>query len=77
VILPVANVANPQAIVQVCNSLSDALRMAGKNRNILIAGSLFLAGEALELLDSEDMLGNKNERWLNELAENKYYEKQK
>ncbi len=42
--------ANPQAVICECNSLTSALEQAGHDRFVTIAGSLYLIGEALELL---------------------------
>ena len=45
--------ANPAAAIVVCTSLPDALKRASPARSILITGSLYLIGEALELLQKE------------------------
>ncbi len=41
---------NPEAQVAVCVSLADALRLAGNDPFVVIAGSLYLIGEAMEFL---------------------------
>ena len=57
--------ANPTAEIVVCDSLPDALRRAADAPFVLITGSLYLIGEALELLDLTP--GNvPSERGLNE-----------
>jgi dihydrofolate synthase/folylpolyglutamate synthase len=45
---------DPRVGVQVCVSLREALAYAARDRMIVIAGSLYLIGEALELLAPED-----------------------
>ena len=42
---------NPAATVNACASLSEALERAARDGFVVIAGSLYLVGEALELLD--------------------------
>jgi folylpolyglutamate synthase/dihydropteroate synthase len=42
--------SNPRAPIDVCVSLADALNKAGDSPFIVIAGSLYLVGEAMELL---------------------------
>lgn len=42
--------ANPQSSVHVCGSLADALRASANDPLVLIAGSLYLVGEAMEQL---------------------------
>jgi dihydrofolate synthase/folylpolyglutamate synthase len=42
--------ANPQATTQLANGLKEALELARNHPHVLIAGSLYLVGEALELL---------------------------
>jgi len=42
--------ANPSAQVVICTSLEDAIEHAQDARWLLITGSLFLVGQALELL---------------------------
>jgi dihydrofolate synthase / folylpolyglutamate synthase len=56
--------ANPSANVSVGHSLSDALEKAALEKFIIITGSLYLIGEALELLGSASPA--KSERELNE-----------
>ncbi|MGD0349168.1 MAG: folylpolyglutamate synthase/dihydrofolate synthase family protein [Verrucomicrobiota bacterium] len=56
--------ANPMAEVAVCDSLSDALGKTTRDDFILITGSLYLVGEALELLGLSP--ANGGERGLNE-----------
>jgi dihydrofolate synthase / folylpolyglutamate synthase len=41
---------NPAAVVAACHSLSDALERAADKKFVVITGSLYLVGEALELL---------------------------
>jgi len=55
--------ANPAARVVTCNSVNDALRQASEARFVLLTGSLYLVGEALELLGGGQSIG---ERALNE-----------
>jgi dihydrofolate synthase/folylpolyglutamate synthase len=56
--------ANPSADVSICHSLDEALRKAAGSRFIVITGSLYLIGEALELLGYA--ASTKSERELNE-----------
>ena len=42
--------SNPSAQIEVCQSLADALRAASAVPFVIIAGSLYLVGEAMELL---------------------------
>jgi len=42
--------ANPRAEVKACASLSAALQDSAQDRFVAIAGSLYLVGEAMELL---------------------------
>jgi dihydrofolate synthase/folylpolyglutamate synthase len=64
---PVCRAANPQAEIRETNSLADALAIVKKDSFVVIAGSLYLVGEAMELLKlSSD--GPANERNLNEWA---------
>jgi dihydrofolate synthase/folylpolyglutamate synthase len=42
--------ANPQAVIEVCDSLKDALQKVSAVPFVVIAGSLYLIGEAMELL---------------------------
>ena len=57
--------ANPAAEVLVCDSLQDGINRASQDEFVIITGSLYLIGEAMELLD---LAPNKpaNERGLNE-----------
>ena len=57
--------ANPAADVASCDSLPDALARAAQDKFIVIAGSLYLVGEALVLLDPA-FRGAGDERKLNE-----------
>ena len=45
--------ANPRATVKCCLSLSEALHESVSDPFVVIAGSLYLVGAALALLDSE------------------------
>ena len=57
--------SNPQAAIEVCVSLADALQKAANAPFVVIAGSLYLVGEAMELLHL--MGGSQNdEKKLNE-----------
>ena len=47
---PLCRAANPAAEVMVCGGLSEALRIAGGAPLVLITGSLYLIGEAMEAL---------------------------
>jgi dihydrofolate synthase/folylpolyglutamate synthase len=42
--------ANPHAAVEVCGSLAEALEKTGREKFVVVAGSLYLIGEAMELL---------------------------
>jgi dihydrofolate synthase / folylpolyglutamate synthase len=55
--------ANPEAHVVAVNSLQQALQLTQKSALVVIAGSLYLIGEALELLGESAAV---NERSLNE-----------
>ena len=57
-------VANPSANVSVCHSLSEALQKVTAKDFVIITGSLYLIGEALELLGRASSA--KSERELNE-----------
>ena len=48
---PFCRAANPQAEVVVGDSLPQALALAERDPLVVVAGSLYLIGEALELLD--------------------------
>ena len=52
-------------MTETCTSLSEALSKAENDSLVVVAGSLYLAGEALELLGLSPA-GNVNERGLNE-----------
>jgi dihydrofolate synthase/folylpolyglutamate synthase len=41
---------NPDAQAATCASLSEAIKLAGKDPFVVVAGSLYLIGEAMELL---------------------------
>ncbi|MGH7978704.1 MAG: glutamate ligase domain-containing protein, partial [Limisphaerales bacterium] len=56
--------ANPWANVSACQSLNEALRAAASSHFIIITGSLYLIGEALELLG--EIPHANSERELNE-----------
>ena len=49
-LLPVCRIANPQAVVEVCTSLADALERSAQEPLLIITGSLYLVGEAMEHL---------------------------
>jgi len=57
--------ANPNAETIVCDSLRSALEQSAAESFVLITGSLYLVGEALELLQAR-AAGDFNERALNE-----------
>jgi dihydrofolate synthase / folylpolyglutamate synthase len=48
---PFCRAANPAAEITVCTSLAEALERATDAKSVLITGSLYLIGEALELLE--------------------------
>jgi dihydrofolate synthase/folylpolyglutamate synthase len=56
--------ANPAAEIAACDSLRRALDRAASDRFVVVTGSLYLVGEALELLGLSPATGN--ERALNE-----------
>jgi dihydrofolate synthase/folylpolyglutamate synthase len=56
--------ANPRAPLEVCTSLAQALEKAARESFVVITGSLYLVGEALELLGLSP--ANGGERALNE-----------
>jgi dihydrofolate synthase/folylpolyglutamate synthase len=56
--------ANPSANVLVCHSLSEALQKVATEQFVIVTGSLYLIGEALELLGR--ISSAKSERELNE-----------
>jgi dihydrofolate synthase/folylpolyglutamate synthase len=57
--------SNPRAPIEVCQSLADALRKVADAPFVVIAGSLYLVGEAMESLHVTRALGN-DEKGLNE-----------
>jgi len=57
--------ANPGAKIVVWNSLAQALEATAQDSFIVITGSLYLVGEALELLEPKNFTQS-NERRLNE-----------
>lgn len=61
----VCHQVNPQATVEVCSSLPEALEHAAKDPFIVLAGSLYLVGEAMERLNLSPA-SPPNERGLNE-----------
>ncbi len=64
-LLPVCRNANPQAVVEVCTSLADALERSAREPFLLLTGSLYLVGEALERLELSPVPAA-DERGLNE-----------
>jgi dihydrofolate synthase/folylpolyglutamate synthase len=56
--------ANPAAEIAACDSLRRALDLAASDRFVVVTGSLYLVGEALELLGLSPATGD--ERALNE-----------
>lgn len=57
--------ANPHATIEVCDSLKDALQKVSAVPFVVIAGSLYLVGEAMELLQLAGASGS-DEKGLNE-----------
>ena len=57
--------SNPRAPIEVCQSLTDALQKVTDAPFVVIAGSLYLVGEAMELLHLTRASGN-DEKALNE-----------
>ena len=57
--------ANPHAPIEVCGSLREALKDTAREPLVVIAGSLYLVGEAMELLHLAATLPN-DEKRLNE-----------
>ena len=47
---PVCHEASPETTVSVCASLADALNQTANDPRVVITGSLYLIGEAMELL---------------------------
>ncbi len=62
--------AHPSAELVACSSLAQALEKAANDPFVLITGSLYLVGEAMELLKVSPA-GNINERGLNEWRQKK------
>ncbi|MCS7336915.1 MAG: bifunctional folylpolyglutamate synthase/dihydrofolate synthase [Verrucomicrobiae bacterium] len=60
---------NPTAEVRTCESLADALRAAEPDQFVVVAGSLYLIGEAMELLGLVPV-PNSDEKKLNEWTVN-------
>jgi dihydrofolate synthase / folylpolyglutamate synthase len=57
--------SNPRAQIEVCESLADALKKISSVPFVVIAGSLYLVGEAMELLHLADV-SKTDEKGLNE-----------
>ena len=57
--------SNPRAPIEICKSLADALQKVADSSFVVIAGSLYLVGEAMELLHLARATGN-DEKGLNE-----------
>jgi len=49
-LLSVCREANPGASIEICASLSEAMKRTARDPFVLVAGSLYLVGEAMELL---------------------------
>jgi len=64
-LLPVCRGANPQATINVCASLAEALEQSRQEPLVIITGSLYLVGEAMERLQIIPAPRN-DERGLNE-----------
>ena len=62
---PVCQQANPHARIIVCSSLVGALKETAEDPAIIVTGSLYLVGEAMELLGLSPVLAQ-DERSLNE-----------
>ncbi len=60
--------ANPKAVVHACRTLKDGLEMSRTDSFVLITGSLYLMGEAMELLGVSPA---RSERGLNEWSTDK------
>src|SRR5262249_20170884 len=54
---PVCRHANPDADVVICSSLAEALEGAAQDKALVMTGSLYLVGEALELLGASPVPG--------------------
>src|SRR5262249_34706838 len=57
--------SNPRAPIEICQSLADALQKVVDAPFVVIAGSLYLVGEAMELLHPTRAVEN-DEKGLNE-----------
>jgi dihydrofolate synthase/folylpolyglutamate synthase len=64
-LVPTCRAVNPSASIATCDSLAEALRNAERDPFIIIAGSLYLVGEAMELLHLADAPAD-DEKALNE-----------
>lgn len=64
-LLPACKDANPRASVEVCASLTDALRRSAEEPFVVITGSLYLVGEAMQQLRLSPVPPH-DERGLNE-----------
>jgi dihydrofolate synthase/folylpolyglutamate synthase len=64
-LLPVAQAAGGEIAVTTCSSLADALQQTAEDARLVICGSLYLVGEAMELL-SLSAVPAQDERGLNE-----------
>jgi dihydrofolate synthase/folylpolyglutamate synthase len=64
-LMPVCRAANPTAIIETCHSLAEALLHTRNDSFVVVTGSLYLVGEAMELLHLAPA-GAVNERDLNE-----------
>ena len=64
-LLPACRAANPAATVEACDSLAEALHRAQNDSFVVVTGSLYLVGEAMELLNLAPA-SPRNERDLNE-----------
>lgn len=64
-IVAACHALNPKLPVQACASLAEALKAVGNERLVVVAGSLYLIGEALEQLHLAPSLPG-NEKALNE-----------
>jgi dihydrofolate synthase/folylpolyglutamate synthase len=77
-LLPICLAANPHAEIQICPDLPAALAASADRSFVIITGSLYLIGEALERLEGMDPSGtpgrtgtNESERALNEWSAGK------
>ncbi len=69
-LLPIIGRAGCPAPVSVCASLSEALKQTADDPSLVICGSLYLVGEAMELLQVSAVPA-RNERDLNEWSQDK------